>query len=286
MQCYSLINKKCVAEVQLPKNLSLSKKTDKKCFIVCQNSEMGAFDKMFNVASTLQASESTDENIRYSSYDDYDFLSLKVLEKDMRLVEVNAFICANFILFVIPRKIDINIEGVAENNTIADKIVAAVENRINKVLAKAGDKNILNKVLYFILDAVIDDYALWLEKIEDLGEAIKKDIVATSKKEWNKNNQQYLNRANDFHNQIFTVRKQIRAMQKLIILDENENGFIAKEEMGMFDGIKTRLNALLGHASDIYELSDKISHDFDAKTNTHLNKAMTVLAAIQIITLA
>ncbi|GHU52669.1 hypothetical protein FACS189496_3160 [Bacilli bacterium] len=73
-------------------------------------------------------------------------------------------------------------------------------------------------------------------------------------------------------------------MQTVAIIDQNENEFISENTIGLFESVRIRLNSLLGHANDVYELSDKLAQSFDAKTNTHLNKAMTLMAAVNVIT--
>jgi Mg2+ and Co2+ transporter CorA len=141
-------------------------------FLISHKNEVNSFSKIFNDVSTLVDSDNVDENNRYSCYNDYDFLSVKIFKKDLTLVEINAFICSNFILMVLPDK---------EIPEITD-IITALNQRIQKLFTKKQNSHMLSKILYFLLDIIVNNYVVLLENIEDEGEEIKKEIISTEKK--------------------------------------------------------------------------------------------------------
>ncbi|GHU52672.1 hypothetical protein FACS189496_3170 [Bacilli bacterium] len=158
--------------------LSLTKASSIKYFICCNKKELNVFGKLFNLDDGTNKNGNIEESIRYSSYDNYDFLSLKITRNIVdSFDEINSFICNNFILFVIPD------ESTNDNNSNINSIITSIKKRIDKCFFKKQNKDMLNRILYFTLDAVIDNYSRVLERIEDNGEFIKKQIISIDKKQ-------------------------------------------------------------------------------------------------------
>lgn len=237
-----------------------SQDKDSSYFIVCTQRD---FDQLRNVLDvTVQPQQiygNYDENIRFESYPNYDFMSFVFfeLQQESFAFEVfNIYISKNFIALV-----------VAEETGLHNQFVE--EFSLENIKKRPYHENV-GYIYHRFLNSAFTKMFDSLCKYETSLSAIELDIILQS---MNFN----IDRIVAIKNTSFTLKKCLRLL--LYVGDQlldNDNGLIAESDMRYFKSIDSRINRMYEYASNIHEISEHLMELYNsavnAKTNDLINK--------------
>ena len=241
-------------------------------FIICRSTEISLLQDVFGFdKSAILECTDLDENVRYTSFDGYDFISLVHMEteqnaerkRNFALREINMYVASRFLVLVLP-----------EHDSPR---IARLETSLFDVAASMGSvvtsKNALPHLirLYFLVfDGLIVDFSDTMEALEDEMEALSETITENADK-------CHIVDIGRLRKIVYTVKKLLRYLSYLgtqILMDEN--GLIDKKYAKYFRNVDTRLKKLYDFSESLYELSNELLHTYDSrltmKTNDTINK--------------
>ncbi|MDR1000866.1 MAG: magnesium transporter CorA family protein [Clostridiales bacterium] len=212
--------------------------------------------------SIAQQAAILDENVRYDSYEGYDFISLihaSNLGGEIIQREVNVVISRHYLVLVLPENAGERLERLAK------KLLDAVE-------SPAACSLML--LYHSIFHNLTVDFSETLEALEDDMEAMTEAIMTAS-------DPRQLTQIGQLRKAAYTLKKILRALTHIggqILMDENR--LRKKAHQRYFRNVDTRLMKLYDFADNLYELSTELLHTYDSKSNARLNESMNKLTMI------
>lgn len=255
MQIYNLSKQPIVQEHARGKWFA----KDQSYFILCVGAEIKQLADMFKFdQGTIEECVNIDENVRFDSFEQYDFISLSYFymkNQQIQVEEINLYISHNYVVVVIK-----------ENSSIGEEVKQYV---FQKLWMNIAPEEKLNKVYFLILDKLVTNMFLTFECIEDQIQKVEEKVIRHVKKEYIKEISEVKCVANK-------VKKHLRPL--LYIGDQiliNENKFIRQETMRYFKNIDIRINKLYDFALDLRDMCNEVSYVYD----TGLTAATNEIAA-------
>ncbi len=237
-------------------------------FIFCDASEVTTLQQMFLFDdSTIMDCMTVDENVRFESFAQYDFISLIHLSmQNGNLInnEVNVYIGPNYLVLIPP----------------ADPAAAAAYEALCRGII-SGEKRseylseqVLNILYYKIFDKLITDLFFMLEAVEDQVQAVESLIITKAEKS-------HFGAIARLKEMTGRIKKMFRPL--LYVGDQfvvNENGLIPQEMMRYFKHIDIRLNKLYDFAANLGDMTDQLIYLFDSKIASQTNEIVTRLTIL------
>ncbi len=237
--------------------------------IVAAHDDLENLQKFFGFdSSTIQDCLHYDENIRYSVFPTYDFISLihffRTPDKALMTIEVNIFISDTYCILVLP-----TLNGHDHVEKFKDRVLQRATG-----VSKYHSKDI-TRVFYAIFDEILTSWSLTMEDIEDDINDIESYILN------HKIEKDYLTYISKIKEITYIVKKMIRPMVYIgDALVMNENNLIAAESMKYFANIDERINKLYDFSASLQEYSAQMLSLYESKiaiqTNDVVNK-LTIL---------
>lgn len=247
--------------------LSIESIKDKEFFLLCHTGDIPVIQNVFNFdESTILECTNLNESVSFSSFDDYDFISMVYLQQynyGMSVIEINIYVLANSIILVMPN----------QTNELLDHTEKTIIKQISELTEQS---NQMNKCLYEIFNVFLKDFSNLIDKIEDEIENLQEKIMT----DVNKVNYADINH---YHRITYTVRKQMRALSYLgpqILI--NENKFISNIFIHYFHTIDVRLKKQYDLSVSLYELSNQLQVSYDSRMSTKTMDAVNKLTVITI----
>ncbi len=235
---------------------------DKPIIIICKSSEICELATTFGFDdNSILECMSYDEDIRFLSYADYDFISFMYFAmQDKRLVfhELNVFASENFLIIVLP-----------EDNERS--YFASLEQLLDEKFELAKDQsNGVVRMYYYLFDRILSDFSTTLEQIEDEIKSIENKLIE-------KVSEEYFFEAYRIKEMIYMIKKILRA--SLYIGDQfivNESKIIPPDHIKHFRNIDLRINKLYDFAISLQEFGNQLINLYESrvamKTNEIVNK--------------
>lgn len=234
-------------------------------FLLCAPDEVEELQSIFPFdQETIEECRTVDENVRFDSFERYDFISLNhffVQERELVLNEINLYVGANYVILI---------------GDLASAVIEGIGRYVfQRLQMTQGDKQVLNKVYYWIFDRLLSDLALSLEDLDGALQTLETGIIEDVQKE-------HFKEIIHWREQVTRATKYLRPL--LYIGDQflvNENNFIYKEKMRYFKNIDVRINKLYDFAVSLKELSDQLIYLYDSSLTSKTNDIahrLTVLA--------
>ncbi len=217
--------------------------------------------------STVMECINYDENIRHSSFSGYDFVSLVYCyldeEKKLASSELNVFYSERYCIFVAPNH---------EPNAKLDILRERILQRIGRI---SSDSDIVSRLLYIVLDELLQGYSESLEEIEDAINALETVILDK------KVDDGLLEQVYALREMTYQVRKMTRPL--LYVGDAllvNENGFLSKAHRIFFSNLDTRINKLYDFCVSLQEYSNQTLQLYESKVSMQTNDVVNKLTVL------
>ncbi|HHW66363.1 magnesium transporter CorA family protein [Defluviitalea raffinosedens] len=237
---------------------------DNSYFILCLTKEIQMLQPIFHFDSnTIEECLTFDENIRFDSFENYDFISLNYfyfLDDKTFFEEINLYIGSNYIILVGQPK-----------STIIDEIEKYITQKINMMENPANE---LNRIYFWIFDRILSHFFSSLEHLEDKLQRLELDIIK------NVDKKQFVE-INKIRMQINQLKKYLRPL--LYIGDQflvNENGFINPNHLKYFKNIDIRMNKLYDYLSSLKEMGDQLLYLYESVLTSQTNDIVTRLTIL------
>lgn len=202
-----------------------------------------------------------DEGCRFESHDDFDFLSMQIMDAKQPLApkqQVCMYLRKNLLLFI---------------GDYGEYLSLAIE----KIKESKMDYTGIDDVLYYILDSIIDDDSDELELMEDKLTELEESIITGKKQKCMREIISFrrdLGEMRKFYRQLYGVCSQIL---------ENENGIICGDTVRYFKNLRSKLDRLIDM---VLSLRDYVSQVLDAYqsqmeiSQNNIMKFFTVVTSI------
>jgi len=235
-------------------------------FIICETTEVEYLQPIFAFdEGTIEECLRYDENIRFDTFENYDFISLNFfdfLDNQLVLEELNIYVGKNYIILV----------GEQESKIVVE-IMKFV---MNKLKMNSNYESIMNRVYFWIFDQIINGLFISLEKMEDRLQELEGEILKHVERK------QFI--------EISKMREQINKGKKylrpLLYIGEqisvNENNFINKKNLRYFRSIDVRLNKLYDFIVSLKEVGDQLVYLYDSSLASETNEIVTRLTTLAI----
>jgi len=263
MTFYKIADKTVVESEALPAGIN-----DVKLFAICRASEAPALLDVFKWdEGTLLECTNIDETVRYTSHDEYDFISLIYVETEDGAIhqrEVNLFFSKNYLVLIVPDR-----EGT--------RLAQLVDGLRKAVMNAATRPSPLAYLYYIIFNDLVADFSEILEILEDEIEALAEMIVKKTCSE-------QLERIGRLRKTTYTYKKMLRALSYIggqILIDQSQ--LLEDSYMNYFRNIDARLMKLYDFADSLHDLSNDLLRIYDSKFSVQTNATMNKLAAITLI---
>ncbi len=234
-------------------------------FIICTSHEILNLQPTFHFdRSTIEECVNIDENVRFESFEGYDFISLTYFiyaNRKISFEEINLYIGVNFIILVSPNP-------QFENNEFIDFL---------KSKFNATTEKFLPRVYFFIFDKILADLFATLEVIEDDIQMFRNELITQFK-------DRSILEINEFHHIIYKIKKQLRPL--LYIGDQfavNENNFIPKDKLRYFKNIDVRINKLYDFSVNLMDMVEQLNYLYDSNLTMKTNTVITKLTIITML---
>ena len=233
--------------------------------IICNSNEIYDLVAAFDLdEDTVDECTNLDEVIRYTSYDDYDFISLiytEIITGELSLCEVNVFFSHNFLAFVVPEK--------------PGKMLSKLEQKLMASIKFASTRpEPLNYLYYVFFDKLATDFAELLEHLEDDMEELSERI------EHNPNTEQSVE-IGAHRKKAYTYKKLLRSLSYIgSQINVDENDFLADDLQKYFRNIATRFAKLYDFSNSLNSLAGELLSLYDSKFAAQTNKALNKLTVI------
>ncbi len=259
MKIFDLNKKTVIAPDDLQELLGI------KCLVMCRASELTQLNKVFNFnESTIVDCMDYDENNRFTSFKDYDFVSfMYFLLEDESVVthEMNVFVGNNYLVLVMP------------DRELA--IWSSMDRFLISKMLEAEDSTI-SRMYYCIFDKVLLDFSATLETLEDEIQLFEKNMVQ-------KVSATFLEEIYRLKEIVYTVKKTLRAF--LYIGDQfivNDNNLIPPENIRYFKNLDIRINKLYDFGNNLQDFLNQIMNLYENKIAMQTNDTITKLTVITI----
>ena len=236
-------------------------------FVVCNTEEVRGLSERFGWdEDTTAECVSLDETVRYTTYDEYDFISLIHMENTNDTVsqcEINLFAGKRYLVLVLPE------HPCRRLSEFSTTLFHFAENTSDK-------SDILERLYYHVFNGLAADYSYILEKLEEELEILSEAVTEDPRKK-------HLGEIGLLRKKVYAVRKILRATS--YIGDEilmNENGLLHKQQLSYFRSVNTRLIKLYDFAASLYELSGEILNIYDSNLGVKMNESIGKLTAIML----
>ncbi|MDR2939867.1 MAG: magnesium transporter CorA family protein [Clostridiales bacterium] len=232
---------------------------------ICNSNDIHSLVNIFGWdEDTVEECTNLDETVRYTSYEQYDFISLIYLEEEGGTIyqqEVNIFFAKNYLVLVLPA------ETAGRLSKLASRIAKAVP-------GAAGKTAPILYIYYSIFDSLATDFSDMLEGLEDEMEALSENIES-------KPSQGQSKEIGRLRRVAYAYKKQLRALSYIggqILMDKN--GLLIDKHMRYFRNIDTRLLKLYDFADSLFDLSNELLHAYDSKFSAQMNETVNKLTVI------
>ncbi|WP_058484828.1 magnesium transporter CorA family protein [Defluviitalea phaphyphila] len=263
MNIYHLTQNKILKDIA--DNLSWYNK-ENSYFIICLTKEIKLLQPIFNFDICTDGRYlNIDENIRFDSFENYDFISLNsfhFLDNKIFFEEINLYIGVNYIILVGEPKSSIVYE--------IEKYIAQKLNMINT------PSHELNRIYFWIFDRLLSHFFSSLELLEDRLQTLESNIIK------NLEQKQFVE-INSIREQINQLKKYLRPL--LYIGDQilvNENGFIKPNHTKYFKNIDIRMNKLYDYLLSLKEMGDQLLYLYESVLTSQTNDIVTRLTILTI----
>lgn len=238
---------------------------EKECyFIAARDEEIIQIQRSFHFSEeTIEKCIKKDDTVRFQSFEQYDFISFKVLiwkEDHFIVKDLDLYIGSSYIILI-------GEDAEQEVNSIIQHVLK----NIGSVLQL---KNTLNKVYFFILDWFLMNLFENIQRLEDHIEVLEEEILQEP-------NEKYFNQIHALRKQISRARKYIRPL--LYIGDEilvNNNSFIQKDMLRYFKNIDIRINKLYDFVQNMQDLAEQLRYTYDSQMTYRTNNIATRLTVL------
>ncbi len=244
------------------KNLS----KDENYFIICTPEELIEKQDYFKFdSSTIIDCVNYDENVRFSSFSGYDFISMIHFYLDgniINLSELNIYVGAKYLVLVLPGGYE---------NTVFNNLKEECIKRISNFLPEEVS---LNRIYYCIFDWLLTDLSNILEVIEDNINEIEDSITKKLSKD-------DLGKINNIKSTVYKIKKHVRPL--LYIGDQfliNENKFIEPENLKFFKNIDVRINKIFDFCVSIQEFANQVLIMYESRVTMQTNDIVTKLTVL------
>jgi magnesium transporter len=228
--------------------------------ILCRAQEIHSLRNTFGWdESTVQECTNLDENVRYTGFDSYDFISLMHLEfteGTLAQREINLYVSRRYLVLVLPAQ---------ESPRLA---------RMEAALCLAAEGVGVQRLYSMIFDWVTTDISDALEALEDEMETLSERIIQ-------KADQHQITEIGRLRRMAYTAKKLLRALSYIggqIVM--NENGLLEKHQVNYFHSIDTRLKKLYDFAESLHDLNNELLHMYDSKLAIKMNDMVNKLTVI------
>jgi magnesium transporter len=235
-----------------------------KLAIICDVSDIQILLDVFQWDDdTIEECTNIDETVRYTSYVNYDFISLIYADSEngvMSNQEINVFFSKQYFVLIVPDHASVRLSKLTAGLTKA-------------IYAETSHQPLVH-LYYLTLDSLATDYSDILEELEDDMEALSEAIERSPNKEQSAE----IGRLRKI---AYTYKKLLRALSYIggqVLMDENN--FLTKEELRYFRNIDTRLMRLYDFADNLLDLSNELVHTYESKFSAQMNEMINKLTII------
>jgi Mg2+ and Co2+ transporter CorA len=180
-------------------------KTDDLIIVIGSKNSFIEISKIFSLNhETLEDTNNIDEMVRYTSYQDFDFISMSFGTDDIKKNEINIYLNNNYLFICFPEEEIAEIKKI--NEILEKRITSSTKIRHTAIV----------RCIYDLFDSIILEYSNILEMTEDQVEELQREISSNHKK-FN------LDKIDIIRKKTFFMRKQLRAMEKLQGFIDNES---------------------------------------------------------------
>jgi len=244
--------------------------TTDNAIILCKKKEFKKISKHFGFGKEVDDDTSiVDENVRYTIYEDYNFISLLFINKDTSVHEINIYFNNKYVVIVF----DDEIKGEC---AIVYKMLLS---RMNDILKVKTAKKIIVNYIYYFFDSYIFQSSKILEKIEDEMDELEKRINNPKKDIKN-----IVKDIESFRVKLYTFRKYYRSLQNIYFFEEDS---ILETKVPGINSILykiyKRITSLTNFSSSLYLVCNDLMHSNEIRVSNNTNKLITRLTILTVI---
>ena len=241
-------------------------------FVLCKSDDIPQLRHQFDLdESTIIDCMDIDENVRFTAFGGYDFMSLVFAEMKSDTLcfsEINLYSSRRYMILVMPEH---DSEAL---HKLEEKMLGVARGFLQSGRESADILEYFNHLLFLFFDRLIAHFSDMLELIEDRLQDLSEEIMFHVE-------ESHFEEAHKLRRTAYALKKILRASSYIgLQLLCNENDILIKKKMFLFRNLDTRFRKLFDFSESVYGLSTELLHTHDSKITQKTNDVVNKLTSV------